>query len=112
MGALARRPLMTGNSHLTSAGHALSEGSWLDAHFASARPEYEDSLRHVGIQPGWTVLDAGCGNGGFLPLMGELVGSKGAVVAMDFAPENVASVEALARQGHYSTNVRAEVGSI
>ena len=46
-------------------------------HFESARHEYEDSLRYVGIERGWKVLDAGCGDGAFLPLMSELVGAKG-----------------------------------
>src|SRR4029079_5795010 len=46
---------------MTSTGHALSDAPWLDAHFESARAEYEDAIRFVGILPGWTVLDAGCG---------------------------------------------------
>ena len=49
---------------MTSTGHALSDAPWLDVHFESARAEYEDALRFVGILPGWTVLDAGCGPGG------------------------------------------------
>jgi arsenite methyltransferase len=103
---------MTGTVHLTSTGHGLSDGSWLDAHFTSARAEYEASLRDVGIQLGWTVLDAGCGNGGFIPLLSELVGSEGAIVALDFAPEHVAHIEALAKDGLYSTAVRSQVGSV
>ena len=56
---------------MTSTGHMASGASWLDAHFESARPEYEEALRFVGIQPGWSVLDAGCGAGGYVPLLGE-----------------------------------------
>ena len=55
----------------------------------------------------------GQGNvGGFLPLMCQLVGSQGAVVALDLAPENVAHVEALVRGGSLPTNVAARVGSL
>ena len=54
---------------MTSTGHALGDASWLDAHFESARAEYEDAVRFVGILPGWTVLDAGCGSGGYVPLI-------------------------------------------
>ena len=74
--------------------------------------EYEDSLRWVGIQSGWSVLDAGCGGGGFLPLMSELVSVKGKVMAMDLAPENVAHVKALMRDGKVTGNVDARVGSL
>ena len=88
----------------TSTGHAQSGTDWLDVHFQAARAEYEDALRYVGVQPGWRVLDAGCGGGGFLPLMCQLVGSQGAIVALDLAPENVAHVEALVRGGSLPTN--------
>src|SRR5215217_7476728 len=70
---------------MTSTGHALGDASWLDAHYESARAEYEDVVRFVGILPGWTVLDAGCGSGGYVPLIGELVGATGRVAALDLA---------------------------
>ena len=54
-------------------------------------------LRWVGIQPGWHVLDAGCGSGSYLSLLTELVGAQGSVSAIDLASENVQRVEA-ARQ--------------
>ncbi len=62
-------------------------------HLEACRPEYEEMLRSVGISPGWAVLDAGCGSGGHVPLLAELVGSAGRVAALDLAPENVAAVE-------------------
>jgi ubiquinone/menaquinone biosynthesis C-methylase UbiE len=97
---------------MTSTGHAVADTHWLDHHFQSARPEYEDSLRKVGVKSGWTMLDAGCGGGNFLPLMCELVGPQGSVVALDLAPENVAHVEALACDGAYPPTVQARLGSI
>ena len=84
---------------MTSTGHAASDAPWLDAHFESARAEYEEALRFVGIKPGWTVLDAGCGSGGYVPLICELVGSTGRVTALDLAPENIAQVERLVQRG-------------
>lgn len=83
----------------TSTGHSLSEASWLDAHFESARVEYEESVRWIGIQPGWKVLDAGCGNGGFLPLLGELVGSTGELHAVDLAPEHIEHIRSQKANG-------------
>ncbi len=102
---------MTG-TNVTSTGHDLSAGQWLDTHFESARPEYEASLRQVGIRAGDAVLDAGCGNGGFLPLLCELVGPDGSVMALDLAPENVASIEAMIRAGVLPSTVQPRVGDV
>lgn len=97
---------------LTSTGHPVADVAWLDHHFESARSEYEGSLRHVGIAPGWTVLDAGCGGGNFLSLMGKLVGPQGSIIALDLAPENVARVDAMIRDGACTAPVNTRVGSI
>ena len=96
----------------TSTGHELSDSQWLDAHFEAARAEYEAALNEVGVRPGWTALDAGCGNGGFLPTLGKLVGPSGAVFALDLAPENVALIEAQIREGALPQRVAAKVGSV
>jgi arsenite methyltransferase len=96
----------------TSTGHALSDATWLDAHYQSSQLEYEEALKYVGIERGWNVLDAGCGGGGFLPVMADLVGANGSVVAMDLAPENVAHVATLVSEGKLPGVVRAEVGSL
>jgi ubiquinone/menaquinone biosynthesis C-methylase UbiE len=77
-----------------------------------AQPEYEDALRYVDMQAGWRVLDAGCGGGGFVPLIAEQVGQAGKVVALDLAPENVARVKALAREHPGLGTVEAHVGGI
>jgi ubiquinone/menaquinone biosynthesis C-methylase UbiE len=96
----------------TSTSHMASDTSWLDAHFESAQAEYEDALRFVGIEPGWTVLDAGCGSGGFVPLLFELVRPAGRVAAPDLAPENVAHVERLIQDGRCAVPVDLRVGSM
>jgi SAM-dependent methyltransferase len=97
---------------MSSTGHALSDAPWLDVHFESARAEYEDALRFVGILPGWTVLDAGCGSGGYVPLICEHVGSTGRIFALDLAPENVAHVERLVRDENCAAPVDLQVGSV
>jgi arsenite methyltransferase len=100
------------DARMTSTGHAGSDAPWLDAHFESARAEYEEALRFVGIAPGSTVLDAGCGAGGYVPLICELVGARGQVTALDLAPENVAQVKHLVREGHCAAPVEPRVGSV
>jgi cyclopropane fatty-acyl-phospholipid synthase-like methyltransferase len=37
----------------------------LDNHYIAMQAEYEEQLRWVGLEPGWHVLDAGCGGGSF-----------------------------------------------
>ena len=59
--------------------------TYLDAHFEACRPAYEAMLRSVGLEPGWRVLDAACGSGGFLPLIAEQIGPNGSIAAFDIA---------------------------
>lgn len=78
--------------HAASTGQPLTGAGWLDVHFEACRPEYEAMLCSVGLQPGWRVLDAGCGSGSYLPLIAEAVGPTGSLVALDLAEDNVATV--------------------
>ncbi|WP_162815705.1 class I SAM-dependent methyltransferase [Microvirga aerophila] len=100
------------DARMTSTGHAVSDAPWLDLHFQIARAEYEEALRFVGIEPGWNVLDAGCGSGGYIPLLCELVGPAGQVAALDLAPENVTQVERIIQDGHCAAPVNLRVGSV
>lgn len=99
-------------AHASSTGHAMAAEQWLDNHFLAMQPEYEEMLRWVGLQPGWHVLDAGCGSGSFLPLMTELVGERGRVSAIDLAPENVSVVQNRAKHSQWAAPVSARAGSI
>ena len=77
------------DEHTTSTGHRLSDAGFLDLHFEIQRQEYEQLVQDTGFEPGWHVLDAGCGAGSFLPLIADQVGPNGKLTAMDLAPENV-----------------------
>lgn len=96
----------------TSTGHEASDAGWLDLHFESSRPEYEAALLDAGIRPGWSVLDAGCGGGSFLPLISRAVGPSGFIAALDLAPENIDRVEALAATLSRPPEIATRVGSI
>jgi SAM-dependent methyltransferase len=96
----------------SSTGQFGTGAGWLDVHFEACRAEYEAMVRSVGIQPGWRVLDAGCGGGAFLPLLAELVGPTGAIAALDIAPDNVAKIEQLAADWGLVTPIEARVGSM
>jgi len=96
----------------TSTGHFGGEAGYLDARFLAMRPEYEAMLRRVGIEPGWRVLDAGCGGGSHVPLLAELVGQRGRIHALDLAPENIAAVRRLAQSVGLPSPLEAKVGSV
>ena len=74
----------------SSTGLGFTHHTIVDAHFDACREPYGQLLRQVGIEPGWRVLDAGCGGGDFLPWLAELVGPAGRVDAVDLAGENAA----------------------
>jgi ubiquinone/menaquinone biosynthesis C-methylase UbiE len=107
----SQEPTVAGQ-HGSSTGHALADAEWLDVHFEACRPEYEAAVRSVGIQPGWRVLDAGCGSGSFLPAIAELVGPAGHLAALDLAPENIAIVDTRISEANLECPVETSVGSV
>lgn len=95
-----------------SAGQSLTDVSQLDNHYRLAQLEYDACIAKVGIQPGWHVLDAGCGNGVFIPHIASMVGTTGRVTAIDHAPENVEVVKTLVAHSRLPSPIQAEVSSI
>ena len=53
-------------------------------------------LGEVGIEPGFRILDYGCGPGGYIPAASELAGSWGKVYALDIHPHAIEMVKDLA----------------
>lgn len=98
--------------NVAATGLVGTEATFLDAHFEACRPEYEAMIRSVGLEPGWRVLDAACGAGGFLPLISQLVGPSGSVSAFDLAPDTVAVVEGRIAGGEFSCPVDVQVASL
>ncbi|HZF89911.1 class I SAM-dependent methyltransferase [Streptomyces sp.] len=74
----------------SSTGLGFTHHTIVDAHFHACADTYGHLLGQAGIQPGWRVLDAGCGSGDFLPWLAALVGPQGQVDALDLAEENAA----------------------
>ena len=63
------------------------------------RPRLE-VLKEAGIEPGFTVLDFGCGPGGYILPLVELVGPSGKIYALDIHPLAIREVKKIAiRQG-------------
>ncbi|NSC25150.1 methyltransferase domain-containing protein [Streptomyces albus subsp. chlorinus] len=57
-----------------------------DARFPEDGPAYAAAIAEVGLRPGETVLDAGCGTGRALPLLRTAVGPDGTVLGADLTP--------------------------
>ena len=68
------------------------------------RPRRE-VLREVGIQPGFCVLDYGCGTGSYIPETARLVAASGSVYALDRNPLAVRRAGQIAERDGLS-NVR------
>jgi SAM-dependent methyltransferase len=100
------------DSTASSTGQVFAAVGWLDAHFEMARPEYEAMVRAADFQPGWRVLDAGCGSGSYLPWLAAVVGPSGALAALDLAPENVAAVRERVAAWGVACPVAADAGSV
>jgi ubiquinone/menaquinone biosynthesis C-methylase UbiE len=61
-------------------------------------------LKEVGIQPGFRVLDFGCGPGGYILPLEKLVGPSGKIFALDMNPTALRAVQPLAAK-HKITNI-------
>ena len=98
--------------HASSTGQALAEAGWLDAHFEMCRPEYEAMVASVGFQPGWSVLDAGCGPGSYFPVLAGMIGESGSIHGIDLAPENVETIAERVASWNLQCDVTVRTGSI
>lgn len=65
-------------------------------------PAAARALDEIGVRPGSTCVDLGCGAMGILPLLSERVGAHGNVVGLDRAPELISAARALAEREGYS----------
>lgn len=100
-------------AHSTNeSGQSLADASQLDNHYRLCKAEYDRAIASVGIQPGWHVLDAGSGNGVFLPHIANLVGASGRVMAVDHSAENIAAVERWVQAVRPSAQVHTRIAGV
>ncbi|WP_395293531.1 class I SAM-dependent methyltransferase [Kitasatospora hibisci] len=65
---------------------AARAAGW-DTRFPDDGPRYAAAIAELGLHPGDSVLDAGCGTGRALPLLRAAVGPEGQVLGADVTPE-------------------------
>ncbi|MEU7011578.1 methyltransferase domain-containing protein [Streptomyces sp. NPDC046332] len=58
-----------------------------DSRFPDDGPAYAAAVADLGLRPGATVLDAGCGTGRALTALRAVVGPAGTVIGADLTPE-------------------------
>jgi ubiquinone/menaquinone biosynthesis C-methylase UbiE len=64
--------------------------------FRDLRLPRKTILEEVGIRPGFHVLDYGCGPGGYIAPLAELVGESGKIYALDIHPLAIRKVKDIA----------------
>jgi len=58
-------------------------------------------LKEVGIQPGFHVLDYGCGPGSYVAPLEEIIGEKGEIHALDVNPLAIQKVQFIATKRNF-----------
>lgn len=96
----------------SSKGQLLIESNYLDSHYNAASIQYEEMICSVGFQKGWSVLDAGSGNGSFIPILSKLLGSDGIIHAIDLDAENVDVIYRHIENNEFSCKVVADIGNV
>ena len=78
-------------------GSSPAEQRRLEQQLAVLRPHSTTLLDRVGVRPGWSTIDLGCGPGGILDLLAARVGPSGHVMGVDLDSGHAASARAFAR---------------
>ncbi|MBP0458308.1 class I SAM-dependent methyltransferase [Streptomyces montanisoli] len=81
----------------TRAFFGVRAAGW-ESRFPDDGPAYAAAVAAMGLRPGATVLDAGCGTGRALPALRAAVGLAGRVLGVDATPEMLAEAAGRGRR--------------
>lgn len=88
-----------------------SGAEWLIRETRESEEAVSDLVAQLGVEPGMTVCDLGCGNGFYTLRMSRLVGEEGKVYAVDIQPEMLAMVKRWAIRAD-AKNIETVLGSL
>ena len=78
------------NPHKAALAQYCRRASVYDVELALFEPIRRTAVARLGLRPGDTVIDAGCGTGLSLPLLHHAVGARGRIVGIEQCPEMLA----------------------
>ncbi len=71
---------------------------WLIRESRQREEDCQKMLENLGVKPGMTICDMGCGNGFYSLKMAEMVGEEGKILAVDIQPEMLRLLKARAEE--------------
>ncbi|HEY1851707.1 MAG TPA: methyltransferase domain-containing protein [Candidatus Binataceae bacterium] len=87
-----------------------------DLEIALAEPIRRRAIERLGLKPGETVLDVGCGTGLSFPHIEQFIGPQGAIIGVEQSPDMIAKARARAEENDWANvtliNAPAEEASI
>jgi predicted O-methyltransferase YrrM len=85
-------------------GSNAAESARLRGQSEELRPETAELLDHIGLQPGSSAIDLGCGPSGIIDLLAAAVAPGGRVVGLDADPVHVAMARQYAAERGWPTS--------
>jgi ubiquinone/menaquinone biosynthesis C-methylase UbiE len=73
-----------------------------DLEIALAEPIRRRAIARLGLKPGETVLDLGCGTGLSLPYLEQFVGPQGAIIGIEQSPDMIAKARTRAQENGWA----------
>lgn len=71
---------------------------WLIRESRQREEDCQKMLENLGVKPGMTICDMGCGNGFYSLKLAEMVGENGKILAVDIQPEMLRLLKARAEE--------------